>query len=185
MRIVVTGATGLLGKATATFLVEQGHEVISVDRKEGDFAAGSKLVVGDLANLDFCDSVITGADGVAPRGRSHLEAWRGSSLGQIGIPQAGNICRVIEFDAPIAHGLRAGIAQGDEHFTTATPTGSDSMRYLQGTGCSSRRSNRIRRGLRNRLGRRRHRVGRGNRHLLVAGATRSTVSIDGRFPRRG
>jgi len=65
IKIVVTGATGLLGKATATFLVSEGHEVISVDRKEGDFAVGSKLVVGDLTDLNFCDSVIAGADGVS------------------------------------------------------------------------------------------------------------------------
>ena len=53
MKIVVTGATGLLGKATAAHLVRQGHEVISVDRKEADFAQGSKLVVGDLTNTDI------------------------------------------------------------------------------------------------------------------------------------
>ena len=64
LKIVVTGATGLLGKATATHLVEHGHEVISVDRKDGDFAPGSKLVVGDLTSLDFCDSVIEGASAV-------------------------------------------------------------------------------------------------------------------------
>ena len=66
--IVVTGATGLLGKATAEHLVRQGHEVISIDRREGECAKGSKLVVGDLTNLDFCDSVIAGADGVAHLG---------------------------------------------------------------------------------------------------------------------
>jgi nucleoside-diphosphate-sugar epimerase len=68
MKIVVTGATGLLGKATAEHLVRQGHEVISVDRREADFAVGSKLVVGDLSDLDFCDSVIAGADGLAHLG---------------------------------------------------------------------------------------------------------------------
>lgn len=68
LRIVVTGATGLLGRATATHLVECGHEVISVDRKEGDFAAGSKLVVGDLTSLEFCDSVIEGANAVVHLG---------------------------------------------------------------------------------------------------------------------
>ncbi|CAN2243775.1 WcaG Nucleoside-diphosphate-sugar epimerases [actinobacterium SCGC AAA044-D11] len=60
-KVVVTGATGLLGKATANHLVAQGYEVISVDRRAGDFAEGSKLVVGDLTNLEFCDSVIDGA----------------------------------------------------------------------------------------------------------------------------
>lgn len=68
MRIVVTGATGLLGKATATHLVGCGHEVISVDRKDGDFAAGSKLVVGDLTSLEFCDRVIEGANAVVHLG---------------------------------------------------------------------------------------------------------------------
>ena len=68
MKIVVTGATGLLGKATATHLVAAGHEVISVDRKAGDFAAGSELVVGDLTDLDFCDKVISGAAGVVHLG---------------------------------------------------------------------------------------------------------------------
>jgi nucleoside-diphosphate-sugar epimerase len=67
-RVVVTGATGLLGKATATHLVSQGYEVISVDRRAGDFAEGSKLVVGDLTSLDFCDSVIDGAQAVAHLG---------------------------------------------------------------------------------------------------------------------
>lgn len=68
MKIVVTGATGLLGKATATHLVEAGHEVISVDKKAGEFAQGSELIVGDLTDLDFCDKVISGADGVVHLG---------------------------------------------------------------------------------------------------------------------
>ena len=68
LRVVVTGATGLLGRATAEHLVGQGHEVISVDRREADFAKGSKLVVGDLTNLDFSDSVIEGADSVVHLG---------------------------------------------------------------------------------------------------------------------
>ena len=68
LKIVVTGATGLLGKATAIHLVESGYEVISVDRKDGDLAAGSKLVVGDLTSLDFCDSVIKGANAVVHLG---------------------------------------------------------------------------------------------------------------------
>ena len=67
-KVVVTGATGLLGKATATHLVAQGYEVISVDRRAGDFAEGSKLVVGDLTNLEFCDSVIDGAYAVVHLG---------------------------------------------------------------------------------------------------------------------
>ena len=68
MKIVVTGATGILGKATAEHLVKQGHEVISVDRKDAEFAQGSKLIVGDLTSLEFCDSVMVGAQGVVHLG---------------------------------------------------------------------------------------------------------------------
>ena len=68
LKIIVTGATGLLGRATAEHLVRQGHEVISVDKREGDFAEDSKLVVGDLTSLEFCDSVIAGANAVVHLG---------------------------------------------------------------------------------------------------------------------
>ena len=57
MKVVVTGATGLLGSATAKFLASQGHEVIGVDRKVGE-VQGVKIVVGDISDLAFCDSVI-------------------------------------------------------------------------------------------------------------------------------
>ena len=68
MKIVVTGATGLLGRATAEHLASVGHEVISVDRKSGQVPAGTKLVVGDLTSLEFCDSVIAGTDCVVHLG---------------------------------------------------------------------------------------------------------------------
>jgi nucleoside-diphosphate-sugar epimerase len=48
--------------------VKQGHEVISLDRKEAEFAEGSKLIVGDLTSLEFCDSVMSGAQGVVHLG---------------------------------------------------------------------------------------------------------------------
>ena len=67
MKILVTGATGLLGSHTAKFLASQGHEVIGVDRKAGD-VQGVKLIVGDISDLAFCDSVIQGVDGVVHLG---------------------------------------------------------------------------------------------------------------------
>ena len=68
MKFVVTGATGLIGRATSLYLKSQGHEVLAVDRKEGEVGAGIKLVVGDLFELDFCDTVIAGADHVVHMG---------------------------------------------------------------------------------------------------------------------
>ena len=64
MKIVVTGATGLLGNATAKHLIAKGHEVVPVDRRDGEVAPGVKVIVGDLASLDFCDSVMVGAEAV-------------------------------------------------------------------------------------------------------------------------
>ena len=51
MKIVVTGATGLLGNATAKHLLAQGHDIIPVDRREGEIAPGVKVIVGDLTSL--------------------------------------------------------------------------------------------------------------------------------------
>lgn len=64
----MTGATGLLGAATAIHLAKVGHEVISVDRRPGPAPLGTTLVIGDLSDLTFCDSVIAGADAVAHLG---------------------------------------------------------------------------------------------------------------------
>jgi nucleoside-diphosphate-sugar epimerase len=101
LKIVVTGATGLLGRATATHLVECGHEVISVDRKEGDFAAGSKLVVGDLTSLEFCDSVIEGANAVVhlgaipnPTDARQFNVFQNNSVSTFGVFMAAAQARV-------------------------------------------------------------------------------------------
>ena len=68
MKFVVTGATGLIGRATSLYLKAQGHDVLAVDRRDGEVGEGIKLVVGDLFELDFCDSVIAGADHVVHMG---------------------------------------------------------------------------------------------------------------------
>jgi nucleoside-diphosphate-sugar epimerase len=68
MKFVVTGATGLLGGATARYLKNQGHEVLGVDIKDGDVGEGIELKVGDLTDLAFADSVIADADHVVHLG---------------------------------------------------------------------------------------------------------------------
>jgi nucleoside-diphosphate-sugar epimerase len=64
MKVVITGATGLLGRATTQFLVDSGHHVIAMDREQGEMPPGVKLLVGDLEDLDFAQSSIEGADAV-------------------------------------------------------------------------------------------------------------------------
>lgn len=64
MKIVVTGATGLLGGHAVKHFVSNGYEVIAVDQKDGEVPQGVKLIIGDATDLAFCDSVIAGSDAV-------------------------------------------------------------------------------------------------------------------------
>jgi nucleoside-diphosphate-sugar epimerase len=68
MKIVVTGAAGLIGSHTAEYLHARGHEVIGVDLKTGELSKGIKMVVGDITDLAFCDQVISTADAVVHLG---------------------------------------------------------------------------------------------------------------------
>lgn len=62
MRIVVTGATGLLGAATTAYLRNHGHDVVAVDRRPSEVRGDHQVMVGDLTDLEFCDSVMVGAE---------------------------------------------------------------------------------------------------------------------------
>ena len=64
MKVVITGATGLLGRATTQLLVDSGHLVTAMDRVHGDVPDGVELLVGDLEDLDFAQRSIAGAEAV-------------------------------------------------------------------------------------------------------------------------
>ena len=76
MKFVVTGATGLIGGAVARHLKAQGHEVIAVDRREGEVGDGIKLIIGDLFELEFADSVINGDRKSTRLNSSHIPLSR-------------------------------------------------------------------------------------------------------------
>jgi len=61
-KVVVTGGTGLIGRAVCHLLAEAGAEIkiISLDRVQLDFK--HELITGDLRNLDFCVETAKGAD---------------------------------------------------------------------------------------------------------------------------
>ena len=65
MKILLTGATGLIGTEVMRTLASAGHQVIATDRKAGDIPSGVTFLLGELTDdkfiesLDFnCDAII-------------------------------------------------------------------------------------------------------------------------------
>ena len=62
MKILVTGGTGFTGKALVKRLIDMGHEVISLDYKEGlktdEIASwGAKVVIGSVTDEQVLNPV--------------------------------------------------------------------------------------------------------------------------------
>ncbi len=62
MRVLVTGASGMLGRATATQLLERGHEVTVLQRRPSGLPC--REVLGDVADPDAAGRATTGQDAV-------------------------------------------------------------------------------------------------------------------------
>lgn len=72
-RVVVTGATGLLGRYTLAALVQGGHEVAALSRRPGRGRGDVENIATDYS-ADHLRQVLTGRDAVI-----HLAAVRGGS----------------------------------------------------------------------------------------------------------
>lgn len=61
MKVLVTGASGLLGSSTARALIEQGHEVTTLQRRPSG-VDGARDVQGSVTDLDAVEAAVTGQD---------------------------------------------------------------------------------------------------------------------------
>lgn len=68
MKILVTGATGLIGSEVTNTLVAAGHQVIATDRKDGSIPQGVIFQPGDLTDEAFIESLDFNCDAVVHLG---------------------------------------------------------------------------------------------------------------------
>jgi len=67
MKVLVTGGTGFTGKALVKRLLDEGHEVVAMDYKEGIKTDelrkwGAEVVIGSVADADLVDRSTEGVD---------------------------------------------------------------------------------------------------------------------------
>ena len=89
MRIVVIGATGLIGSAVTARLLAEGHELVAIGRRTGMARRGLRWVTADLrtlqrasdwlANLDGADAVVNCAGVLQDNAHDSTAAVHGSS----------------------------------------------------------------------------------------------------------
>lgn len=68
MKILITGAAGLIGKEVTKGLVAAGHEVLATDLVKDDLSPAQKFVVGDLVSADFVSQLDFRSDAVVHLG---------------------------------------------------------------------------------------------------------------------
>lgn len=68
MKVLITGAAGLIGREVTKALVEQGYEVVATDRVKHDQSPAKNFSVGDLESGDFVSSLDFKCDAVVHLG---------------------------------------------------------------------------------------------------------------------
>ena len=111
MKVLITGALGLLGKVVTQKLVDEGHEVSAIDRIDGEVPEGVKLYVGDIENLEFVRSAIEGAEAVvhlaaipSPQPNREYEVFRNNVLGGFTVFNAAADagCRIVAYASSLS-----------------------------------------------------------------------------------
>jgi nucleoside-diphosphate-sugar epimerase len=63
-RVLITGATGLIGTHATKALVDSGYSVLATDIKDGDVPAGVEFKKGDLSDYNFLKDICAGIEGI-------------------------------------------------------------------------------------------------------------------------
>jgi uncharacterized protein (TIGR01777 family) len=141
MRVFLTGATGLIGRALAASLVADGHEVVALSRSaapEG-LPAGTKVVTGDPSvagpwqdELARCDGCVNLAGEPVAGGRWTDE--RRKRIRDSRVLSTRNVAAVIGAGGPgvLVNGSAIGYygARGDEVIDETFPAGNDFLGHV-------------------------------------------------------
>lgn len=68
MKILITGAAGLIGKEVTKGLVAAGHDVLATDLVKDDLSPAQKFVLGDLVSADFISQLDFHGDAIVHLG---------------------------------------------------------------------------------------------------------------------
>ncbi|HEX4714547.1 MAG TPA: NAD(P)-dependent oxidoreductase [Ktedonobacteraceae bacterium] len=114
MRIIVTGANGRLGRVVVAHLLEQGMEVVGLDR-EIISQSGASMIQVDLCDLGQVFGALVGAEAIVhlgaiptPKGRSPELVYRNNVMSQFNIFEAAarlGIQRVVSASSISAFGF--------------------------------------------------------------------------------
>jgi nucleoside-diphosphate-sugar epimerase len=133
MRVFVTGATGFIGSAVVTALIEGGHEVVGLARSEAGarslVAAGAKAHRGDLADVRSLHRGAAASDGVIHTAFIHGVQQTGLSARLrviLGGPPSRLVARFIRYatqaDRLAVETLGAALEGGNRPLVNAFPT---------------------------------------------------------------
>ncbi|MDO4259043.1 MAG: SDR family NAD(P)-dependent oxidoreductase [Actinomycetaceae bacterium] len=145
-RILVTGSTDGVGRASAATLLQEGHDVVVHGRSSQRLHAisslldqGAQAVIGDLADLGQVRSVADQANALGPYDAviHNAGVYSGPALLPVNVvaPYVLTACierpaRLIYLSSSMHHGGKADIAGADWSGSAATHTYSDSKLFL-------------------------------------------------------
>jgi uncharacterized protein (TIGR01777 family) len=135
LRVFVTGATGLVGRAVCAALLAEGHSVSALSRRAGAAAglpAGARAVTGDPAapgawqdELARCDACVHLAGEPVAEGR--WSAGKKRRIRESRVRSTANVAEVIRAGGPavLVSGSAVGLygSRGDEELDESSPPG--------------------------------------------------------------